>query len=222
MPSLSASCLAIHHPGFCSCGAATTGWRSDVQPVRPKPTSSSSWRSRNVDLRQHDVRVAGDLARHRVDDDQQVEPVDRLQRLGRVRQRVENVRRVDEPALDRIRLRGQRGIANAGRDAFVGERIARAIGAVGVGLVRRRILGQRIRRDLHAGRQVEPALAAPVAEQRGEQRDRAAALRVVAVPVHAPSRVHERRRPVARELACGDANQVSRRCRSRPPPIPGV
>ena len=48
MPSLFASCFAIHQPGFCSCGAATTGCRSDVQPVRPKPTSSSSWRSRNV------------------------------------------------------------------------------------------------------------------------------------------------------------------------------
>ena len=42
MPSLSASCLAIHQPGFCSCGDAITGWRSDVQPTRPKPVSSSS------------------------------------------------------------------------------------------------------------------------------------------------------------------------------------
>ncbi len=35
MPSFSASCLAIHQAGFWSCGAATTGWRNDVQPVRP-------------------------------------------------------------------------------------------------------------------------------------------------------------------------------------------
>ena len=47
-PSFSASCLAIHQAGFWSCGGATTGWRSDAQPVRPKPVSNSSWRSRKV------------------------------------------------------------------------------------------------------------------------------------------------------------------------------
>ena len=159
-------------------------------------------------LRQHDVGVAGDLARQRVDDDQQVEVVDRLQRLARVRQRVEDVRRVDEPALDRVGLGRQRRVADAGRDALVGERKARAVGTVGLGLVRLRVLGQRVRRDLHAGGQVEPALAAPVAEQRGQERDRAAALRVVAVPDDAPARVHDRRGTVARELARRRADQA--------------
>ncbi len=173
-------------------------------------------------LRQHDVGVAGDLASYRVDDDQQVEIVDRLQRLARVRQRVEDVRRVDEPALDRIRLAGKRRVADAGRDPFVGERVARAVRAIRLRLVRLRIRRQRIGRDLHAGRQEEPALAAPVAEQRGQQRDGAAPLRVVAVPVHAPAGVHDRRWPMAREFARGNADQVRVDAGFRRRPFGGV
>jgi hypothetical protein len=48
MPSFAAICLAIHQPGFWSCGASTTGWRSATQPRRPQPDTSSSCRSRNV------------------------------------------------------------------------------------------------------------------------------------------------------------------------------
>ena len=219
MPSLSASCLAIHQPGFWSCGGGTTGCRSDVQPMRPKPISSSSWRSRKVVSGRIDVGVAGDLARDRVADDQQVELVDRLQRLLLVRQRLHQVGRVDEPALDRVRLAGERRVADAGGDAFVGERVLHGVGAVGARLVRLRVAraAGRARSSCPAATN-RPPLRPQLPSSAGQQRDRAAALRVVAVPVDAPARVDDRGRPVAGELARRGADQLGRDARLLRPP----
>ena len=55
-------------------------------------------------LGQHDVGPARDLAADDVHDDQQVEGLDGLDRLRLVRQGLDQVRRVDQPALHRVGL----------------------------------------------------------------------------------------------------------------------
>ncbi len=193
-------------------GLLLVGRRDDRLPQRdPAATSPADLQLvvafEEHRLGQHDVRVAGDLARHRVDDDQQVEAVDRLDGLGAVRQCLDDVRGVDEPALDRVRLARNGGFPDSRGDLFVGERILLAVRVVGVGLGALRILRQRVTRDLDAVLDVDAAAPSPVAEQRVQQRNSTAALRVVAVPVDAASRVDQRGRPAQRQLPRGLADQ---------------
>ncbi len=82
----------------------------------------------------------------RVDHHQQVERLDRLQGLGLVGQRHHQVGRVHEPALDRIGLAGERGLANAGGDGLVGERVLFAAGIVHERLGALRVARQRVGR----------------------------------------------------------------------------
>src|SRR5690606_34644811 len=130
--------------------------------------------------------------------------------FGLVRQRLHQVRRIDEPALDRVGLAADRGVADGGGDALVGERVDVGVGAVEPRLVVFRVPGQRIRRDLNALAYETAALAAVVAQQRIDQRDGAAALRVVAVPVDAATGVDDAGRAVAGEFARRGADQVGR------------
>jgi hypothetical protein len=75
-------------------------------------------------LGQHDIRPPRDLRRNHVHDDEQVERTDGADRFFLVRHRVDQVGRVHEPALDRIRLAGDRRLADARGDRFRRERKA--------------------------------------------------------------------------------------------------
>ena len=144
-------------------------------------------------LGQHHVGVAGDLGGHHVHHHQQVQRLDGGQRLGPLRQRLDQVGAVDQPPLDRVRLPVQRRAAQALRQrlqchgrlalATIGRRLGRGIG-------RRGVLG-----ELHAAGAEEAAAVAPAPQDRVEQRDGARAVRVVgAVPRGVATGVHQRGR----------------------------
>ena len=189
-PSLSASCLAIHQRGLLLARR-----RDDRLAKRRPALPSPAHVEVVVALEEHGVRedhvgVAGDLARVRVHHHQQVELRDRLDRLLLVGQRLQQVRGVHDPALDRVGLAADRGLAQARRHFLVRERPL-AVGVVDLRLPGLGKLREGVARELHAGLEEEPALAAPVAQERVEEGRGARALRVVAVPVDAPARVHE-------------------------------
>ena len=102
---------------------------------------------------------------------------------------------------------GDRGLADAGGDGLAREGVA-VVGIVDLALLRLRVGRVGVGGHVHAGRLVEAALAPPAAEERVEERDRAAALRVVAVPGRVAPGVHEGRRAVPRHLARGLADHV--------------
>ena len=160
-------------------------------------------------LGEHDVRPAGDLRRNHVHDDHQVELLDRADGLGLVGHRVDQVRRIDEPALDRVGLAGECRLADARRDRLARKRIT-VVGVVYLASHRLGVGRVRVARHVHARREVEAALASPAAEQRVQQRNGASALRIVAVPGRAAARVDERRGAVARHDSRSLADQLGR------------
>ncbi len=143
-------------------------------------------------LGQHDVGVVDLLDRHDVDDREQVQLLDRFPRAFGLRNALDHVLPVGDPALDGVRLLGERGVDQAVRDAHVlrRERIRgpRAVGATALGLGELRQVEAAPR---NRNGKEDAALASPAAEQRGEQRHRARALRVVAVPRGVAARVHD-------------------------------
>ena len=153
-------------------------------------------------LGQHDIRPGGHLAGHDVHDHQQVERLDGAQGLGLVGQRLQEIGRVDHPPLDRVRGARDRGLPDARRQRLVGEWVL-VVRIVDLRFHRLRVRWIGIRRDVHRHRLVETALAPPAAEQCVEQGDGPAALGVVAVPVHVPTRVDQRGRTIPRHFAGG-------------------
>ena len=131
---------------------------------------------------------------------------------------MDQVGRVHEPALDRIRLAGDRRLTDTGGDGLRREGKA-LVRVVHLAARRRRVRRIRIGGHLHARRVVEAAFATPAAEQRIQQRDGAAALRIVAIPGGVASRVYQRRGTVTRHFARRCTDDFGRDPRFRVSPL---
>src|SRR5664280_2629088 len=167
-----------------------------------------------------DVGPADDLGRQDVDRDEEIQLLDRFEHVLALGEGLEEVRAVDDPALDRggAELAGDRRVADAVREDLVREWVHDSVRVVLGRLRLLRVRGHRRLRDGHRRGDEEPAATAPASDEGVEDRHRAAPLRVVAVPRRVAAGMDERRGPRARDHArrLDDEFGADRRLREGP------